>query len=721
MAAIDKITHFVKNITIMCEIVFARGFARKICTLGVKLLESTRNNEKPNRLINEKSPYLLQHAHNPVDWYPWGAEAFEKAKAEDKPIFLSIGYSTCHWCHVMERESFEDEEVARVLNDNYVAVKVDREERPDIDHIYMSVCQAFTGSGGWPLTIIMTWDRKPFFAGTYFPKRARMGYTGLIELLKKINEAWGMEKEKLLETSESILEYIKSDSEADSAGKLGIEAAGRAYKGLKASFDREYGGFGRAPKFPMPHNLQFLLRCWKITNDPEALEMVEKTLVSMYRGGIYDHVGYGFSRYSTDRKWLMPHFEKMLYDNAGLAVAYLEAYQATGREQYGEVARQIFEYVLRDMKSREGGFYSAEDADSEGIEGKFYLWSPKEITDILGEDAAVEFNGYYGINEKGNFEEKTIPNLLHNKAAFENINKNPVEDFRKEVYKAREKRIRPYKDDKILTAWNGMMIAALSIGARVLEDEAYAAAAEEAVRFIKSKLMREDGRLLARYRDGEAAFPGYLDDYAFLVWGLIELYGATFKAEYLKLAMDLNRDMLKYFYDEKNGGLFLYGSDSEQLIVRPKDVYDGAMPSGNSVAAMNFLRLGRLTGDPDLEEKAYKQLKAFGSIVEGHPTGYTNMLSVLLFANSKASEIVIVGSSEDENARRMIKSVNRHFQPFTVVLFKNPEAVAEGITKIAAFTEDQIMIEDKATAYVCENHACMAPITDLKNFESLLM
>ena len=620
----------------------------------------------------------------------------------------------------MERESFEDEEVAKVLNDDFIAIKVDREERPDIDHIYMNVCQALTGSGGWPLTIIMMPDKKPFFAGTYFPKKSRMGYPGLLEILEKTMDSWNVQKDSLLEASEDILEHIKSDSGEDLAGELDIEAAGKAFAGFKNSFDGEYGGFGRMPKFPTPHNLQFLLRYWKLSNDPDALKMVEKTLISMYRGGIYDHVGFGFSRYSTDRKWLVPHFEKMLYDNAGLAVAYLEAYQATGKKQYGEVARQIFEYVLRDMTSPEGGFYSAEDADSEGVEGKFYVWSPKEITEILGEDAAVEFNGYYGINEKGNFEEKSIPNLLHNEEAFDKITANPVEDYRKKVFEAREKRIHPHKDDKILTSWNGLMIAALSIGARVLDDRRYAEAAEKAVAFITSKLMWGDGRLLARYRDGEAAYPGYLDDYAFLTWGLIELYEATFKAEYLKFALSLSKDMLKYFHDEDNGGFYLYASDSERLIVRPKDVYDGATPSGNSVAAMNFLRLGRLTGDSGLEDKAYEQLNAFGGLIEEYPMGYTHMLMALLFVNSKASEIVIVGNREDESARRMLSMANKSFLPFTVVVFKDAEAVAADITSIVPYTEGQIMIEDKATAYVCENFACRAPVTDLKEFEGMV-
>jgi len=620
----------------------------------------------------------------------------------------------------MERESFEDEEVAEVLNKDFIAIKVDREERPDIDHIYMNVCQALTGSGGWPLTIIITPDRKPFFAGTYFPKKARMGYPGVMEILKKTIESWNTQRDSLLEASEDILKHIRSDERDDSVGELDMEVAGKAFKSFKSHFDSEYGGFGRAPKFPTPHNLQFLLRYWKATNDDEALKMVEKTLISMYRGGIYDQVGYGFSRYSTDRKWLVPHFEKMLYDNAQLAIVYLETYQATGKKQYSEVARQIFEYVLRDMTSPEGAFYSAEDADSEGVEGKFYVWSPKEITEILGEDAAVEFNGYYGINEKGNFEEKSIPNLMHNKEAFSIITKNPIEEYRRKIFEAREKRIRPYKDDKILTSWNGLMIAALSIGARVLGNREYAEAAEKAAAFIRGKLMRENGRLLARYRDGEAAYLGYLDDYAFLIWGLIELYEATFKADYLKFALDLNKDLLKYFYDDDNGGLYLYGSDSEQLIVRPKDVYDGATPSGNSVSAVNFLRLGRLTGDADLEDKAYEQLSAFGSMIEEYPMGYTHMLMALLFMNSNASEIVIVGSNEDKNAQRMLEIANTRFMPFTVVVFKDEGAVAAGITDIAAYTEGQIMIEDRATAYVCDNHSCRAPVTDVEGFIELL-
>lgn len=620
----------------------------------------------------------------------------------------------------MERESFEDEEVAGVLNGNFIAIKVDREERPDIDHIYMNVCQALTGSGGWPLTIIMTPDKKPFFAGTYFPKDSRMGYPGLLEILKETTRIWKNERTPVLDSSEKILEHMRESFDAESEGEISMEAVHKAYEGFKASFDKEYGGFGRAPKFPTPHNLQFLLRYWKTTGEAKALSMVEDTLAAMYRGGIYDHIGFGFSRYSTDRKWLVPHFEKMLYDNAQLAIVYIETYLATGKAQYKEVARQIFEYVLRDMTSPDGGFYSAEDADSEGVEGKFYVWSPEKIEAVLGEKDAGQFCNYYGISKKGNFEGRSIPNLIDNKEAFGNIAANPMESMRKKVFEAREKRVHPYKDDKILTSWNGLMIAALAIGARVMGDENYSKAAEKVVAFIREKLIRSDGRLLARFREGDAAYLAYLDDYAFLVWGLIELYEATFKADYIKLALTLNKDMIKYFHDEEKGGLFLYGSDSEQLIARPKDVYDGATPSGNSVAAMNFLKLSRLTGDPELEDKAYEQLNTFAGMIENYPMGYTCMLMTLLFVNSKSSEIVIVGGRTDSSTQRMMELVNRNFLPYSVVVFKNTGEDGMDISDYVPYINGHDMIEDKATAYVCENFACRAPVTDFEEFESII-
>ena len=682
-------------------------------------MSNSNHHKYTNKLIQEKSPYLLQHAHNPVDWYPWGGEAFARAVAEDKPIFLSIGYSTCHWCHVMERESFEDEEVARLLNRDYIAIKVDREERPDVDHIYMSFCQALTGSGGWPLTIIMTPERKPFYAGTYFPKRARMGYPGIIEILERISSTWEIDKKTLTESSDKIMGFMKDEFVEESRGELGMFVVEKAFKSFVKSFDQAYGGFGSAPKFPTPHNLSFLLRYWKDTGDKDGLKMVEKTLESMFRGGVYDHIGYGFSRYSTDRKWLVPHFEKMLYDNALIAIACLECYQATGKNQYAEIARQIFEYVLRDMTSPDGGFYSAEDADSEGEEGRFYVWRIDEIVEALGDTAAQQFCEYYDITPNGNFEGFNIPNLIKNNKGFGNMLRNPMEEYRKRLFDHREKRVHPYKDDKILTSWNGLMIAALSLGARILKKDEYKNAAERSVSFIQSKLRRADGRLLARYRDGESAFPAYLDDYAFLTWGLIELYEATFKSEYLKLALELKGDLDKYFRDDE-GGYFIYGSDSEQLIARPKDIYDGATPSGNSVAAANLLRLARLTGKSEFEEEANRIFEFFGGKVASYPLGYSHLMIALLFALAKTKEIVIVGDMHSQDAEGMIEVLNKSFIPEAVFIMKNTKVPDPYISDIIPFIEEQHMINEKATAYVCENFACRAPITDIGDFKSVL-
>ena len=648
-----------------------------------------------------------------------GGEAFARAVAEDKPIFLSIGYSTCHWCHVMERESFEDEEVARLLNKYFIAIKVDREERPDIDHIYMSVCQALTGQGGWPLTIIMTPDRKPFYAGTYFPKKSRMGYPGIMEILQRIARTWQTEKSVLLESSENIMRHMANEFETAEHGLIRSEAIEDAYEGFSRSFDKTYGGFGTAPKFPTPHNLMFLLRHYKQTGSQNELNMIEKTLEAMYRGGIYDHVGFGFSRYSTDRKWLVPHFEKMLYDNALLAIAYLEVYHATGKQAYRRVAEQVFEYVLRDMTSPEGGFYSAEDADSEGVEGKFYVWTPKEITEILGEEDAEAFCSFYGITDKGNFEGESIPNLIDNRVSFEELVGVPMDGMRKKLFEHREKRVHPYKDDKILTSWNGLMVAALAYGARILGNDSYRQAAERTVHFIQDKLVRHDGRLLARYRDGEAAIEGYIDDYAFLVWGLIELYQAGFDPTYLRLAVSFTDDMIKYFGDGQNGGFFMYGSDSEQLIARPKEIYDGAMPSGNSVAALNLLRLSRITGRTEFEEQADRQFSAFGEKVSSYPLGHTYLLMAAMFAYAKSTEIVIVGERENEQTRKLIDIINRSFLPYSVAVVKDTESIA-ALRELAPYTEGQEMVNGKATAYVCENFACRAPITESSEMESII-
>lgn len=619
----------------------------------------------------------------------------------------------------MERESFEDDEVAELLNEHFIAIKVDREERPDIDHIYMSVCQALTGQGGWPLTIFMTPERKPFYAGTYFPKRSRGGYPGILEILEHVNKTWKSDKNILEESSDKIMEHMEREFSSNDEGRITEEAVDNAFKGFARSFDKTYGGFGTAPKFPTPHNLMYLLRYWKQSGNENALDMVEKTLEAMYRGGMYDHIGFGFSRYSTDRKWLIPHFEKMLYDNALLAFAYLETYQATGKQEYRLVAEQIFEYVLRDMTSPEGGFYSAEDADSEGVEGRFYSWSTDEVTEILGDKGAKEFNSYYDITAKGNFEGKSIPNLIENRVHFDELVRIPFNDMRKKLFLHREKRIHPYKDDKILTAWNGLMIAALAYGARVLDDERYRQAAERAVSFIQSKLIRKDGRLLARYREGEAAYEGYLDDYAFLVWGLIELYQAGFAPQYLRLAVNLTDDMIRYFGDEKGNGFFIYGNDSEQLIARPKEIYDGAMPSGNSVAALNLLRLGRLTGRTEFEVEADRQFSAFAEKVSTYSIGHTYLLTAVMFANAKGSEIIIVGERDNSQTQSLLNIINKNFLPYSVVVVKDT-ASDSALKELAPYTEGQEMVDNKATAYVCENFACRAPITDINEMKRVI-
>lgn len=678
-------------------------------------MKNDNKNHKSNKLINQKSPYLLQHAFNPVAWYPWGLEAFSKAVTEDKPIFLSIGYSTCHWCHIMEKESFEDLTVSEVLNKYFVCIKVDREERPDIDHIYMTVCQTLTGRGGWPLTIFMTPDKKPFFAGTYFPKHDRMGMQGLLSLLENVEKAWSTNRQTLLHSSNEILNAVKQSNNRPSE-ELDQNIIGEAFSQFKSDFDTTYGGFGNAPKFPTPHNLYFLLRYWYKTKEKSALEMVEKTLDSMYKGGIYDHIGYGFSRYSTDRKWLVPHFEKMLYDNALIAIVYLETFQATRKSKYSKIAEEIFHYILQEMTSPEGGFYSAEDADSDGEEGKYYVWTTEEIKEVLGEQNGSRFSEYFDITKKGNFEGKSIPNLL--KSTLPDENDLFIAECKESLLAYREKRIHPYKDDKILTSWNGLMIAAMSIGGRVLNNKKYVTASEKAVKFIFNNLIREDGRLLARYRDGEAAFPAYVDDYAFLVWGLIELYETTFNPEYLQKAVALNNELLKYFWDEQRGGLFLYGSDSEQLITRPKEIYDGATPSGNSVSALNFLRLARLTGQHEFEDKAHELLDYFGSYVQNYPTGYSFSLIALLFAQTKTKEIVIVSDKNDIDTQSMINIIHEGFRPFTLsVLYDNKN---EAIKKLIPFISNYSSLNGKATAYVCENFSCHEPVTDNDLFSNML-
>lgn len=606
----------------------------------------------------------------------------------------------------MERESFEDEEVAKILNEDFISIKVDREERPDVDHIYMMVCQSMTGHGGWPLTVIMTPDKKPFFSGTYFPKSSRGGIPGIMDILSHISDMWKNQRDKILQSSDEISVAIKSHLAVSNPGELSKDILHQTYQQIERNFDALFGGFSSAPKFPTPHILGFLLRYWKISGEENALKMVEKTLDSMFQGGIYDHIGYGFARYSTDRKWLVPHFEKMLYDNALLTIAYLETYQATGNINYANIAKEILAYIQRDMTSPDGAFYSAEDADSEGVEGKFYVWTADEIKEILGEEAGQDFCNFYDITPQGNFEGHNIPNLIGKEQVMED--KIRYEKYRQQLFDIREKRIHPHKDDKILTSWNGLMITAMALAARVLNEPSYSAAAEKAANFILKKLQRKDGRLLARYRDGESAYLGYIDDYAFFTWGLIELYQATFNPTHLQEALNLTQGLLDHFWDVENGGLYLYGDDGEQLIARPKEVYDGATPSGNSVAALNFLRLAQLTGKMDLEEKAVQIIEAFGGKIANYPAGYTHFLMAVQFTNSAAKKVIIAGDPANNDTQAMLITINKDFLPHTVTLLTTP-----GIEKIVPYIKEY-KTEDKATAYVCQGYSCQTPTTDIE-------
>ncbi|QFK71402.1 thioredoxin domain-containing protein [Pradoshia sp. D12] len=672
-------------------------------------------NEKasPNRLINEKSPYLLQHAYNPVDWFPWGKEAFEKAKQENKPVFVSIGYSTCHWCHVMERESFEDEEVASVINERFVSIKVDREERPDLDSIYMSVCQVMTGQGGWPLNVFLTPDQVPFYAGTYFPKHSRYGRPGIIDVITQLHDTYINEPHKIEMTGERIKDAIMPPKQETSSEKLTMTAINAAVQQFKRVFDEQYGGFGSAPKFPTPHNLMFLLRYFHMTKDQEALNMVLKTLEGLSRGGIYDHIGYGFSRYSTDELYLVPHFEKMLYDNAMLLMAYTEAYQVTGENSHQVISEQIIEYVLRDMRHPDGGFYSAEDADSEGVEGKFYIWDYFEIFDHLDEDVAELYCAVYDITPEGNFEGENIPNLIrepidsfaaHNDLDAAEVRKQ-LEEARKVLFNVREERVHPHKDDKILTAWNGLMIAALAKAGRVYNHQEALVAAKSAIQFIEQNLI-VDGRVMVRYRDGEVKQEGFIDDYAYLLWAYIELYETTFDLSYLKKAKTLTHQMIELFWDGENGGFYFYGEDNEELLIRPKDVYDGALPSGNSVATLQMLRLARLTGEFSLEDKVQNVFDAFGDDVIHYPMGHTYMLMAYMTTQMKMKEVVVLGSTDSEN--NVITHLHKEFHPNLTYLANEDSSLFTGVADFAA---GYSKVNDQETYYVCENFVCYKPLT----------
>lgn len=685
--------------------------------------------KKPNRLIDEKSPYLLQHAYNPVDWYPWSDEAFKKAQAEHKPIFLSIGYSTCHWCHVMERESFEDPGVAKLLNENFIAIKVDREERPDIDHIYMTVCQAMTGGGGWPLTIIMTPDKKPFFAGTYFPKEPRINQVGMLQLLPMIQDLWKDRNNELITSADTITTTILQAMNATESQDLDDKVLTQAYEQLESRFDSVNGGFSSAPKFPTPHNLLFLLRYWNRNGEPKALEMVEKTLQVMRLGGIFDQLGFGFHRYSTDEFWLVPHFEKMLYDQALLVIAYLETYQATHKEEYRETAQQILEYVLRELRAPEGAFHSAEDADSEGKEGRFYIWSEAEVRHHLKKQDADFIIDIFNFERHGNYIDQIAGkelgmNILYLRKPINELAAElgrPEQELREQIsivsaklFKLRDRRAHPYKDDKILTDWNGLMVAALAQAAQICEDSEYLMAAEKAAEFILSTMRDSKGRLLHRFRDGEASISAHLDDYVFLTWALIELYEATFDCKYLKSALELNHELLTHFWDDKNGGFFFSADDGEELLFRKKEIYDGALPSGNSVALLNLLKLARLTDDPELEAKATELSRAFANEINKLPSGHTQFMAGLEFVTGPSYEVVIQGDETSKDTKEMIKALRAHFIPNKIVHLNPAAKQLDALDKLPEFTAKRPEGDEVETrAFVCMNYACQAPTSDV--------
>lgn len=640
-----------------------------------------------NQLKNTTSPYLLQHAENPVNWYPWCKEAFEKAKFEDKPIFLSIGYSTCHWCHVMAHESFEDEKTAEILNRNYISIKVDREERPDIDSVYMTVCQAFTGNGGWPMSIFMTWDKKPFFAGTYFPPKSHYGMSGFPDLLNVIASQWSNNRRKLLQSAEQIISHLKNER-LNNSNKSDENLIEQAIKIFSHSFDGINGGFGSAPKFPAPHNLLFLMLYAKQNQDSDVLKMVEKTLMQMRKGGIFDHIGYGFSRYSTDKFFLVPHFEKMLYDNALLIISYSVAYRLTNNKVYLDAAEKTAEYILREMTSPDGGFYSAQDADSEGVEGKYYTFTLNEILDILGEKKGRKFAKIFDITSGGNFEGVNIPNLLKSN----NLPSNFSEEISK-LYVYRRNRTKLHLDDKILLSWNLMMIVALSMLYRISHNEKYLNAAVNTQKFIEKNLC-DHTQLYTSWRDGKRSEKSFLDDYAYYITALIELYNTILDRSYLEKAEQLCTEAVKRFYDHKNCGFYLSESANAELFMNPKETYDGAIPSGNSVMAYNFVRLYQLTENEKYHEFSEKQLEFLSSQSNDYPAGHCMfLLAKMLYENPPEHIIVVLKNQSD------LEKIKENI-PF--------------LTNISVIQErnEYPLLNEKTTYYICKKYVCLPPTND---------
>lgn len=663
-----------------------------------------------NRLHKEKSPYLLQHAHNPVDWYPWGPEALEKAKQENKVIFLSIGYSTCHWCHVMERESFENEEIAALLNEHFISVKVDREERPDIDHIYMAAVQAMTRSGGWPMSVFLTPDLKPFVGGTYFPPEDRWGRVGMKNLIPRIADLWKTRPHEVIKSAEDLTQLLEPAQSSQSKLPEINALMEKTFYDYRSRYDSVYGGFGEAPKFPSSHNLSFLLFYGKHSKDPASLEMVKHTLIRMAQGGMYDQLGGGFHRYSTDQYWLAPHFEKMLYDQATLARTYIEAYQVTKDPFYQEIARDIFKYVLRDMTHPEGGFYSAEDADSEGEEGKFYVWNPAQIKEVLGEADAKRFNAFYDVTDRGNFEHQGM-SILH---IVQEESPSQFQTMREKLLSARNKRIHPLKDDKILTSWNGLMISALAYGGAAFNEKIYIEKAKNAAEFVLSKLQKE-GRLIRRYRNGEASFLAYHEDYAYLILGLLDLYEATFEIKWLSEAKRLAKEMLALFEDP-NGGFFYTAKDAEKMIAPTKDYYDGAIPSPNSISAWVLVRLARIFPEDSFEESARKIFLSIVSNMEAHPTAFPWMVMSLAFYESGAE--IVYYSKESQSA--LLHEVQSSYYPAKILIgCRNPKDFSV-LKNAIEWLPDFNSFSASETVLLCQKQTCELPASDLETLKKIL-
>ncbi len=680
-----------------------------------------------NHLINEKSPYLLQHSENPVNWYPWGEEAFARAKEEDRPVFLSIGYSTCHWCHVMAHESFEDAEVAYFLNQNFISVKVDREERPEIDAVYMAACQTVTGSGGWPLTAVLTPEQKPFFVGTYFPKYARYGQPGLLEILHGVLALWKDQRDRVLLVGRQLAEAVAAEGEQKFCGEPDQKLFHRAAEWFRQNYDRVYGGFGEAPKFPVPHNLCFLMRYAAAADDAGSRSMAEHTLRAMAAGGIFDQIGGGFSRYSTDTFWLVPHFEKMLYDNALLAIAYLEAYQMTDDRKYADTARRTLSYILRELTAPAGGFYCGQDADSEGEEGKYYCFMPKEICEVLGEEAGEAFCAAYDITEQGNFEGKSIPNRLSLRSRDTQPEKQSGTDRRNQnrtgepdeeqksiwwnkLYEYRKSRTSIHLDDKIILSWNALSIMAFAKAARILGEKRYLDAAVRAYDFIAGEMTGAGGRLFVRWREGEAAHKGPLDDYAFFGLALLALYHATFRPQYLREAAVCAEQIVNYFTDKKNGGCFLTASDAERLIARRKETYDGALPSGNAAAALLFARLAQYTGEVRWQKCSDEQNRFLAGIMQYSPYGHSLGLIALMEGFYSSGHLICTGSAI-KPPEELIRYLKCHPAFFLSVIYKNPQNAAE-LAEVAPITEAYPVPEEGFLYYLCRNGACAPPETE---------